>query len=434
MHTKLAGHLPLQEMIAHHIDAARAKVAAAEESDKAKEKAKKLIAYEKKEHGGKIPSEKEEEAEHEKTSSAFFQDPGSIEKLAEALEYVGEKLAGDSIVNGGEAKQGGEQLATMGVVPGKQPYKRDAAKHQVPAPGTQGTKDNPGPANAMATDESRAPGGNGAKYPAKGVLKTASESVMDRIAAKAAQQFDVEVEDGEEKTASDDHKGAKRVAKGALIGGAAAGLGPLATGAGGLAYGAGKHPKMTGKALKALAKEVGKHPGRSAKAVGTAAKIYGKAMWRPALGGAALGAAAGGAHHLYKKHKEKKSSAEFILNKLAEFHGGGETLDDQAAPVPSNAGRQMISSNKAPVSATKREAKAPRKVELKEVLTEPAMTSSTDSKVNENLRNASKGGVKIAAAKAYLQKVAEEGCTCGDKGECRHCKLAKAIEAKKKAS
>jgi hypothetical protein len=337
MHTKLAGRLPLQAMIAQHLDAAQTKLAAVDEKEK--KKVEKLVAFEKKEHGH-IPSEKEEREEYEKKASAIdFRDPDEIEKLASALELVGEKLAADSVVNGGESKQGGEQLATMGPVGGKQPYKHDKARHQIPAPTTKATKDNPGPANAMATDDERAPGGNGAKYPAKGVLKTAGQGVLDRIAARKQE----------------------------------------------------------------------------------------------ALGGAEEPAEAAPVVEITEK---QASAAEYILGKIAESTQGGMTLDSasgQGPKPPSQPGRQLISSNSAPVSATKKDAKSPRKPELAQVLTEPAMTRATDSKVHENLRNASKGGVKIAgaAAKVYLQKIAEEGCTCGKQGECRYCKLAKAVEAKK---
>jgi hypothetical protein len=349
MHTKLAGRLPLHEMIAQHLDAARVKVAAAEEKDDEKKKVKKLVDYEKKEHG-KVPSVKDEEDEHKKEAGVLdFHDPDQVEKLASALEVAGDQFLekeADSIENGAEGKQGGEQLATQSPTGGKQPYKRDAAKHQVPAPGTKATKDNPGPSNAMETDDARAPGGTGAKYPAKGVLKTAGQTVLERIAAKKA-EAEGEVEEPVEETAVEEPVDAEKA--------------------------------------------------------------------------------------------KKASAADYILGKLAEFEGGGEKTpdDEKKAPgsgsvaVPSNAGRQLIRNNQAPVSANKREAKSPRKAELAQVLTEPAMTRSTDSKVHENLRNATLGGVKIAAATAFLRKIAEEGCTCGKKGECRHCKLKGAVEAKK---
>ncbi len=39
--------------------------------------------------------------------------------------------------------------------------------------------------------------------------------------------------------------------------------------------------------------------------------------------------------------------------------------------------------------------------------------------------------MKIAAARAYLQQIAEEGCTCGDKGECKYCHMKSAISSGK---
>jgi len=331
MHTKLAGRLPLQDMIAAHIESARVKLAAAEgkeskKDEKDEKKVEKLVKYEKREHGGKIPTEKEEEAEKKASFDAF--DPDSIDKLASALELVAEKLAGDSVELGGEKKQGGEVLPTQTPTGGKQAYTGAKAKTQIPTTSKEkATKDNPGAATAMETDDNRAPGGTGAKYPAKGVLKTAGQTVLERIQAK--------------------------------------------------------RDEAAGEAVLVPEKTAG--------------------------------------------------AVDYVLEKIkaAEFHGGGETLDDKSAPVPSNAGRQMIASNKAPVGATKREAKAPRKAELAQVLKEPALTSSTDNTVNQNLRNASKGGVKIAAAKAYLRKIAEEGCKCDGDGACRHCKLKTAVEAKK---
>lgn len=344
MKTKLAGHLQLHDMVANVLQANKSKLAADDKS----EKVKKLVEYEKKEHGGKIPSVSEEKAEHKNKESSVidYADPVEVEKLASALDYLTEKLGGDSVFLGGEARQGGEVLATMSAVPGAQGYRQNGSKkHKVPmGSGLMATKDNPGAATAVPTDDHRAPGGTGAKYPAKGVLKTGSAdetalSVHERIQAAKMRAQGVPAEQIPQAVAMQ---------------------------------------KQSASALNYLLAKVS-------------------------------GADIGG-----------------------ESKQGGETLAN-SAPVPSNPGRQLISSNSAPASATKREAKAPRKKELAEVLTEPAMTSSTDSKVQENLRNASKGGVKIAAAKALLAKIAEEGCTCGNGGECRNCKLKKAV-ADKKAS
>lgn len=341
MHSKLAGHrLPLQEMITAHIDAARVKLAAAEGDEG---KAKKLLKYEKKEHGH-IPSVEEEEKEKKSSATSIdFHDPDHMDKLASALDEVGDALVkqADSVFIGGEKKQGGEVIPTQSPTPGKQNYKtgKATAAHQVPTKtGLKATVDQKGAATAVPTDDERAPGGTGAEYPKKGVLKTAAQSVKDMIEAKK----------GEKK---DEKKGDEK-------------------------------------------KEEKKE----------------------------------------KDDKEKTSAVDFILPKLAEFHGGGETLDSPSETGPKPAmvpGRALVQNKDQIKNVTKREAKAPRKAELKQVLTEPALSKAHDPVVQNNLRNASKGGVKIAAAKAYLQKIAEEGCTCGDKGTCRHCKLASAIKAKK---
>lgn len=71
---------------------------------------------------------------------------------------------------------------------------------------------------------------------------------------------------------------------------------------------------------------------------------------------------------------------------------------------------------------------------LSEIFTELAFSKAHDSKVSENLQNASKGGVKIAGIKAHLQKIAAEGCTCDDKGECKYCKMKAAMSKKKDVS
>jgi hypothetical protein len=141
--------------------------------------------------------------------------------------------------------------------------------------------------------------------------------------------------------------------------------------------------------------------------------------------------------------KKKKASAEpqsddsdvgFILDKIAETRQGGESPGEFASgsgPKPAIDGkggnnvRKHLETNEGVINLTKREAKAPQRRMLAEVLDEPALSRSTDSKVHENLRNASKGGVKIAAAKSFLQKIAE------DPNDPRHAKLKAALEKKR---
>lgn len=95
-----------------------------------------------------------------------------------------------------------------------------------------------------------------------------------------------------------------------------------------------------------------------------------------------------------------------------------------------NQGRRLIASNQAAIDATKGDAKGPVKTQLSEVLDEPALTSSTDSVLENNLQNTGKAGVKIAAARATLEKVAQQGCTCTTiDGECAFDRLVKVAAA-----
>jgi hypothetical protein len=361
MHSKLAGRLPLSEMIAAQIEDARVKIA---ESEAESEKVKRLVEYEKKEHGGKIPTPKEEKAEKAKKAAAIDPaNPEDVEKLAMALEAVGDMLKeADSVELGTEPHQGGTVLPTQSVTPGKQPYKHDKAKHTVPTnTGLMTPKDNPGGSKtAVPTDDARAPGGTGAKYPANGPLRKMSAM-----------------------TEND-----KSVYKG------------IGTGIGGPA----------GLLKSKLKKAASASDSVRAKIEAARARALGEAEPETAPD---------------PEVTEKKASAvQYLLDKMAESPQGGLTLDSKSGegPKPAMTGpRAMIASNTAPAQATKREAKAVPKKDLKQVLTEPAQSKATDSKVHENLRNASKGGVKIAAARALIKKIAS------DKNHPRHEFLKQAL-------
>lgn len=129
-------------------------------------------------------------------------------------------------------------------------------------------------------------------------------------------------------------------------------------------------------------------------------------------------------------------SAERSANPLAGM-GQLETTDaTQSSPHQAgdhgggfgNQARRLIASNQAAIDATKGDAKGPVKTQLSEVLEEPALTSSTDSVLGDNLRNTGKAGVKIAATRAALQKVAQQGCKCQTiDGECAFCKLKEKV-------
>jgi len=502
MKTKLAGHLPLQDAIARTIEEAREKMKLASDACEGedKEKVKKLVKFEKKEHGH-IPSEKEERAEYEKKSSIIdTDDPEEVEKLAASLDFLAEKIAGDSVTIGGESRQGGQVLATMNAVGGTQPYKKDSSKsHNVPtSTGMKSTKDNPGASTAVPTDDERAPGGTGAKYPAKGVLKTGGvkKTAMDYHQARAVGQAvglgthlvggAIGYQKGKEQHARGE-KHTFGVPQGAaalfLPGGAGYQLGRYMghNAAGGeKKKGKKKHSSVerlqlalaaqTGIVTPEMAADMEKDAGKVTDALksmgGKARAAGGRVMellkggkfgagnrasnYRPGARGtipsseawkslgtrAAAGTAAvvGGkkAYDKLKKKGKKKAAGveavDYILSKISAVENGGESPQggeqlSNTAPVPSNAGRELIRNKDGIKNVTKAQAKSPRKKELAEVLTEPAMSAAHDSKVNENLRNAAKGGVKIAAARVFLQKIASEGCQCSGAGKCRFCQM-----------
>lgn len=333
MHRKLAGHIPLQEMIESTLESARSKVASAE-----------------KKAAPAKPAGQEKTASDKGTVLIDPHNPDEIEKLASALEIASEKVAHDQVYLGGESPQGGEVLVVKGVTPGKQMYKKDSSKaHNVPmSTGLTSTKDNPGASTAVPTNEGKAPGG--APMPKKGVFKTAADSVRERIFAANAAKV---------QAAQDPNKpGAEKPDLGA--------------------------------------------PGKKK-------------------------------NDDEEKSKESEAPLDYLLGKLAESAQGGETLDSPSGQGPKppsgskggNSARSALESNAAAINLKKVDAKAPQRKMLSEVLSEPALSKAHDSKVHENLRNASKGGVKIAAATAFLQKIAS------DPTDPRHALLMTAIEKKK---
>jgi hypothetical protein len=391
MPSKLAGHLNLSDLVQNTIEEARVKIAAVED----KEKAKKLLKFEKKEHGH-IPSEKEEKEEKgdkEKMSSAIdFSDPDEIEKLASALDEMGDQFLSkeaDSVEIGGEKPQGGTVLPTASPVGGKQNYGKDKSKsHNVPAHTPEIKATDNGSAKTMVEDTLK--GGHipiTKGYPAKGVLKVGEaepekKAAMEKCSCDGKGTCDY--------CKSKEKKSAIQLIAEAKLQEKKAGAGefkPLQPG---------QHGKVEGKANE---------------------HDKGLAAAKPPM-------------------VKKSSALDFImgrLSKVAESTQGGMTLDSpsESGPKPDsnsaggNDARSHIGSNKAAIDAKKVQTKGPQKRMLSEVLTEPALSKAHDAKVQENLRNASKGGVKIAATKAYLQKIAE------DPNDPRHEKLKDALDKKK---
>lgn len=174
----------------------------------------------------------------------------------------------------------------------------------------------------------------------------------------------------------------------------------------------------------------------------------------PAKGPLVAGPSAGG-HH--SKEKAAAALRQAVLKKLAgedvmkanieaersanPLAGMGQLESfDATQPSPHQAGdetggsgnqaRRLISSNQAAIDATKRDAKGPVKTQLSELLDEPALNSSTDPVLQNNLQNTGSAGVKIAAARSALEKIAQQGCTCETiDGECAHDRLVKAAAA-----
>ncbi len=353
MHSKLAGHLNLQELITGVIQDAREKVAAVEEKDKKKgnpfaEKADKTDK-EKSPFPPKKDNDHDEDDKEKKSSVIDIDDSDEVEKLAAALDEVGTQLMSkeaDSVNIGGEKPQGGTVVPTNNAVGGKQNYGKDKSKsHNVPAHTPEITAPDDKGAKTLVEDTLK--GGHipiTKGYPAKGVLKV-GEAEKSSASVTA-------IKDAISKTAS------------------AGAFKPMVPGG---------HGKVEGK--------------DNEKDKGLAAA---------------------------KLPMVKKSSAvDFILNritKVAESTQGGMTLDSpsESGPKPEtnaaggNDARSNISSAKAAIDMKKVDGKKPQKRMLSEVLTEPALSKAHDAKVQENLRNASKGGVKIAASKAFLQKIASD--------------------------
>jgi hypothetical protein len=434
---KLAGHLPLADMIQATIADAKEKLAASED----KEKAEKLMKYEKKEHGH-IPTPKEEEQEKKSSADGInFSDPDDIEKLASAMDAIAADFLkeADEKNIGGEKPQGGLVLPTASPLAGKQSYKKDSSKsHNVPQTTPEIKAEDNGAAKTVVEDNlKKAPPST--PYPAKGVMKTAAEGVKAMIEAKKKEE---EKKEKEKKSEAD-------------------GLAAKAPKAPAVFHPVGKPTPVKGKAWSPGQGESG---GKGKEAATKCSCVGGKmdpncpehgAKEKKSAIVSRLEAAAlklhGGEEKVAefppkkeekkkeekgekgekKEGEEKRSSAvDYILGKVAESRQGGLTQDtpSEEGPKPpsdrSNSARSAIESSEAAIKMKKIQGKEPQKKQLSEVLSEPALSKAHDSKLQDNLRNTGQAGVKIAAAKAYLAKIAS------DPNDPRHEKLKVAIAKK----
>lgn len=409
MKNKLASRLPIQQMIANVISSATEKVA--EDQKGRDKKVKELLAYEKKEHGH-IPTPSEEEAEKTAMASA----PAYVEKLATAVEYIANNLDSIQFPNRGVLQKAAEEAASagspqgagkgQGALPvsqargGEQNHNMGHA-HNIEASTSQanvslsGAREGDGKTQ-LENDMHHAPGGGGiaptAKYPPKGPL-VAGPSVKT---AGGLGDFGRGVASGVTAPA--------RMVQNAIHGGT---------------------PNLAGKAVGAVGALAG------AEAIG---RHHGKDKAAAAIRNAVLRKLAG------EDVMRANIEAERTANPLAGM-GQLESFDtSQPAPHQSgdasggsdgNQGRRLIASNEAAINATKRDAKGPVKTQLSEVLEEPALNAGTDPVLNNNLQNTGNAGVKIAAqARAILEKVAQQGCTCVTiDGECTYCRLGEKVAA-----
>ena len=347
MSTKLAGRLPLQDMITSVIADARQKLAAAE--DDKSEKVRKLVEYEKREHGGHIPSVKEERAEmaHEKeegekkASALSDEDYAELDKLASALDYVGDLMKeADAVELGGESHQGGMVLPTAVPPKGTQPYKHDKSRTgNIPMSPAMHSDPSQGPA---ATQMS-----NNAHHMVSGTQKMSS--VSETLAKIAANKYEAHLQ-----------------SKGLL-----------------------PKPGMSGRPLNLMRGDIDNIPGaladaairkhREATRPGSTTKgnlstsRTGNSTVYPPPPGSNRGGHISGVNSPNRNwYKTSSADLGYILNKIAESGQGGMTLDSKSGegpkPPADSAGgndvRRFLESSEAAVRMKKVDGKGPQKLSL----------------------------------------------------------------------
>lgn len=412
----MSRNMSLQAMISRAINGSMDKTA----SDKGStdKKVRELVSYEKKEHGH-IPTPAEEEAEHDKTASARIDDD-FVEKLASSVDWIAANLDKIDMPRQGVLEKAAEEAGSP-VGPGKGPgaleveksiggeqsHKKDHSKTHDAAKSTAGSPLSaaglPGSKTQMENDYHNAPGGGGVEpsgtYPEKGPL----------VAGPTTKQAMFGVDDvlgG----AVGYHYGQKQKARGEEYGFGA----PQVAGAlllpGGIGYQIGRaigHHRSDGGGNQKQ-----KHASPIAQAI--MRKLAGEDVMKANIDGGGTSSPLAGMGQLTTTDASQSSPSQ-----------AGDPVSGYG-----NQGRRLIQSNQAAIDATKGDAKGPQKTQLKEVLEEPALTPSTDSVLEENLRNTGKAGVKIAGARAALEKVAAAGCTCTNiNGECPFCRMSAKLAA-----
>jgi hypothetical protein len=111
-----------------------------------------------------------------------------------------------------------------------------------------------------------------------------------------------------------------------------------------------------------------------------------------------------------------------------------------ARPAEVTSQERHVASNEAPAATQPVDVAAVPKKRMAEVLDEPMQTASTDKVLDSVLGSSvvNQAGAKIASAqeaRAWLAKVASEGCKCGpEKGTCQFCKVASRLGKGQKGS
>ncbi len=420
-------HLPLQDMIASVVKTASDRLSA-ERTTAHKIKAAAADMCE--ECNQSMDDCTCADAPAEKTARAQFTDKSYVMKLASVCDFISENVENIAAPNRGVLGSALAKLAENGIsVPatnpegalevttpenGEQQYKKDKPKGEDAAASQadtalSGARDGDGDTQ-IDNDMHSAPGQDSgsvptATYPADGPFHSGGGA---KTAGKLSGMADAA------------KRGAGRVGE-LLAGGKKQ---PFAGG---------------GKGGGSIGKVMNKRPGNSATALGQKAGAGTEARKSMAVrGGAAIGGVGAGA--ALKGGKKEKTAAELarelILNKLAgedvmqsnissgkdggPLVGDGEldALDSENVGPNPNAGsgygndqRSLIASNDAAMGYTKGEAKKPQGKQMSEVLSEPAFSQETDSKLREQLRNAGEAGVKIAGAAAvpFLKQAAAKG-------------------------
>jgi len=119
----------------------------------------------------------------------------------------------------------------------------------------------------------------------------------------------------------------------------------------------------------------------------------------------------------------KLAGEEVAPASIGSPNATGKPEDEASPSQPQQGDRAHVGSSVAAISLTKGQAKSTQRKVLRSILETPALSKKLDGKLQENLVNAGKAGVKIAEVREGLKKVAAQGCTCAQEGTCGYCRI-----------